>query len=277
MSVIPLAQAPLVDAAGTPHEVAVGPSRIVCAVPSITELLFDLGLGDQVVGRTGFCIHPRDAVRGVPRVGGTKTLDPQRIRRLAPTHLIVNVDENPRALVEEIARGVPRVIVTHPMAPEDNLELFRLLGGIFSREAQAQALAARFTAELEHTRAAAASCPHQRVLYLIWKSPWMTVSADTYIARTLAAAGWEAIGPPGSPLRYPSVELSKELLAETDWLLLSSEPYAFTERHAGELRSSLPSGVRTRVALVDGTMVSWYGSRAIPGLAYLRELRAALA
>lgn len=266
----------LPDAAGVRHEVAADDARIVSAVPSITELLFDLGLGARVVGRTGFCIHPREQVRSVARVGGTKTLDPQRIRRLAPTHLIVNVDENPRALVEEVARFVPHVIVTHPCAPEDNLGLFRLLGGIFSREAAAQALCAAFEQELARTRAAAATLPPQRVLYLIWKAPWMTVSDDTYIARTLAAAGWTNAAPPART-RYPGVELEPALLAHTDLVLLSSEPYAFTERHAAALRESLPAGCRTRVALIDGTMVSWYGSRALAGMAYLRQLRAELA
>jgi ABC-type hemin transport system substrate-binding protein len=86
----------LADAAGTVHEPAGGDARIVCLVPSITELLCDLGLSEQLVGRTGFCIHPREIVRAIPKVGGTKNVKLDRIRRLAPTHAVINIEENRR-------------------------------------------------------------------------------------------------------------------------------------------------------------------------------------
>src|SRR5438477_1283761 len=114
MSLAPTNEYHLVDALGTVHEVAGATARIVSLVPSITELLFDLGLAAQVVGRTGFCVHPGDLVKRVAKVGGTKSIEIMRIKRLAPTHLIVNIDENPRATVEELSRFVPHVIVTHP-------------------------------------------------------------------------------------------------------------------------------------------------------------------
>ena len=95
--------------------------RIVCLVPSITELLCDLGLAGQLVGRTGFCVHPWETVRRIPKVGGTKDVRLDRIRELAPTHVVVNVDENRREDAEALAEFVPEVIVTHPRAPRDNL------------------------------------------------------------------------------------------------------------------------------------------------------------
>ena len=97
----------LVDAVGTEHPVAGSDARIVSLVPSVTELLCDLGLASQLVGRTGFCIHPREVVRSIPKVGGTKDVDVDRIRELAPTHLVVNIDENRKETVEELARFVP--------------------------------------------------------------------------------------------------------------------------------------------------------------------------
>ena len=143
MSVIPINEAALIDAVGTQHEVAAATARIVSLVPSITELLFDLGLAPQVVGRTGFCIHPRDGVRRVAKVGGTKSIDVGRIKRLAPTHLIVNIDENPHGHVEELAKFVPHVIVTHPLGRKTISQLYRLLGAIFSREEQSVQLCRR--------------------------------------------------------------------------------------------------------------------------------------
>ena len=257
---------------GRRHEVAPATARIVCLVPSVTELLFELGLGAQVVGRTGFCIAPREQVKKVTKVGGTKTIDLARIRRLAPTHVIVNIDENPRPMVEEIARFVPNVVVTHPLAPRDNLVLYRLVGGIFGRDEAALALCQRFQEAYDEVVAAARSWQRQTVLYLIWKSPWMTVSQDTYISRMLATVGWDTYVPHSSA-RYPTVDLTPEVLADIDFVLLSTEPYSFRERHCAEVRGVLPPGGRTRVTLIDGAMTSWYGSRAVEGLGYLRSLR----
>jgi ABC-type Fe3+-hydroxamate transport system substrate-binding protein len=272
MSLTSVNERELTDALGTRHQVAGAQARIVSLVPSITELLFDLDLAPQIVGRTGFCIHPKDRVKRVAKVGGTKSIETGRIKRLAPTHLIVNIDENPRATVEMLAQFVPHVIVTHPLEPRDNLVLYRLLGGIFSREEQAEELCRRF----EHGYGAAVSAtsglPRRRVLYLIWKSPWMTVARDTYISRMLATVGWDTYEAKGTA-RYPTLNLTPERLKDVDVVLLSSEPYSFRERHCVEVLDMLPTGSRTRVALIDGSMTSWYGSRAIQGMTYLRDFR----
>ena len=272
MSLTSVNERELTDALGTRHQVAGAQARIVSLVPSITELLFDLDLAPQIVGRTGFCIHPKDRVKRVAKVGGTKSIETGRIKRLAPTHLIVNIDENPRATVEMLAQFVPHVIVTHPLEPRDNLVLYRLLGGIFSREEQAEELCRRF----EHGYGAAVSAtsglPRRRVLYLIWKSPWMTVARDTYISRMLAMVGWDTYEAKGTA-RYPTLNLTPERLKDVDVVLLSSEPYSFRERHCVEVLDMLPNGSRTRVALIDGSMTSWYGSRAIQGMTYLRDFR----
>ncbi|GMV59443.1 MAG: helical backbone metal receptor [Burkholderiaceae bacterium] len=262
-----------IDAIGQAHGRAAPDARIVSLVPSITELLFDLDLGERVVGRTGFCIHPRERVANVPKVGGTKDVKLDALRRLAPAHVIVNIDENEAPTVDAIRAFVPNVIVTHPNAPADNLALYRLLGGIFDREAQAEALCARLQAELD--ACAARDWPRETVLYLIWKKPWMTVAADTYIARTLALVGWIVTAPAGGErgaARYPVVDDLDTEVARVDRVLLSTEPFMFRERHVTELRSRHP---QQPIDLIDGEMTSWYGSRAIRGLAYLREFRAA--
>ncbi|GIK25912.1 MAG: iron ABC transporter [Betaproteobacteria bacterium] len=256
------------DALGTPHAPAAGEPRIVSLVPSLTELLCDLSLADKLVGRSGFCIHPRDIVKAIPKMGGTKDADIEKIRAAAPTHLVVNVDENRREQVDALARFVPHVVVTHPNTPEDNLELFRLFGGIFRREAQADALAADFRAAREVLRRAAERLPRERVLYLIWKDPWMTVSRDTYISAMLAAAGWDTL-PGQSEARYPEIDAVSQGLTLIDRVLLSTEPYRFTKRHLAEAAARFGAPAR----LIDGEMVSWYGSRAAAGLRYLAGLR----
>jgi ABC-type Fe3+-hydroxamate transport system substrate-binding protein len=266
-------EADLLDAAGTLHVPANGPARIISLVPSITELICDLGLVDQLVGRTGFCIHPKSAVRTIAKVGGTKTVDVDKIRSLQPTHVILNIDENERPTAEALASFVPHLIVTHPLAPLDNLPLYRLLGRIFGRDEEAQALCDRFLAAYDSL---ASERPAQRTaLYLIWKDPWMTVSRDTYISRTLALAGLTTL-PATAAARYPEVSLDDTWVADASVVLLSSEPYMFREKHVAEM-AALPAFIRTPVHLIDGEMTSWYGSRAIAGLDYLREFRRSVA
>lgn len=240
------------------------PPRIVSLVPSITELLCDLGLASELVGRTGFCIHPWETVRTIPKVGGTKDVLLERVRALAPTHVVVNVDENTRETAEALAEFVPEVVVTHPLGPLDNLTLYRQLGALFDREVEAEALCAAFERELATLRARA--FPPQDVLYLIWRDPWMTVSPDTYIARTLELVGWRTL-PLDAAARYPSVAL-EAFAGRVDRVLLSSEPYHFKQEHLAEVAALVPGA---RVDLIDGEMTSWYGSRAIGALRQLGE------
>ena len=239
-------------------------NRIVSLVPSITELLCDLGLAEQIVGRTGFCIHPRETVRRIPKVGGTKSVNIEKVRALEPTHVIVNLDENEKPTAEEIAQFVPHLVVTHPLGPLDNLDLYRRMGGLFGAQAKAEALCAEFQAAYDAV--AAKKFPARSVLYLIWKDPWMTVSRDTYISRTLALFGLNTL-PVEATERYPKLMLDEPWLSTVEQVLLSSEPYSFREKHLQEVSERLGKPAR----LIDGEMTSWYGSRAIRGLAYLAE------
>jgi len=258
----------LVDALGQVHAPAPD-ARIVCLVPSITELLCDLGLAGKLVGRTGFCVHPRDVVAAIPKVGGTKDVNIEKIRRLAPTHVVVNIDENEKPTVDKLADFVPHIVVTHPNAPRDNLDLVRLMGGLFGAVDAAARWCADFEMEYTHLRASARG-PARTVLYCIWQDPWMTVSQDTYIAAMLAELGWRV--PDLGLERYPRFAWSQALVDGLDAVLLSTEPYRFTEAHADALEKQI--GIP--VLLVDGEMMSWYGSRALAGLRYLRELAARL-
>jgi len=261
------------DAAGVTHEPAGADARIVSLVPSITETLFALGLERQIVGRTGFCVHPRDKARAVRKVGGTKAVKLDTIRALRPTHLIVNIDENERETVEQLRTFVPHIVVTHPRTPRDNLALYALLGAIFGREREARRLSDALEARLRE--AAASSFAAQHVLYLIWREPWMTVARDTYIAAMLQLVSWHTLpdtqGGLAGAARYPVVDFDDApWLAQVDRILLSSEPYRFTSAHRDALARD-PRLMGKRIALIDGEMTSWYGVRAIDGIGYLLD------
>jgi LmbE family N-acetylglucosaminyl deacetylase len=255
--------------------------RIASLVPSVTELLFALGLSEQLVARTGFCIHPKLGVERVAKVGGTKDVQLDKLRALNPTHAIVNVDENTRELVTALREFVPHIIVTHPQHPRDNLVLFDLLGGLFDRQPQAQALHAQLTTTLDLAQQWRARLPSRQVLYLIWRQPWMTVAQDTYISQMLSQVncythphtlGGDGMNSPGN-LRYPSITWQEDWLSHIDEVWLSSEPYAFNATHRAEVKQLMQQHKpQVKIRLVDGELISWYGSRASDGIHYLHQL-----
>jgi ABC-type Fe3+-hydroxamate transport system substrate-binding protein len=250
------------------------PLKIVSLVPSLTELVCELGLGAHLVGRTGYCIHPAQTVAGVPKVGGTKTINLKKIRELAPTHVILNKDENRLEDADALKAFVPNLVVTHPLVAADNLAVYQQFGEVFDCQARAQELAQQFSDELALCRAQA--WVTKKVLYLIWKSPWMTVSQPTYIASMLREVGLEVVGPTTRELdvespRYPQFESQDAAAWNADAILFSSEPYQFSASDFGDTTDWASSTVPR--SLIDGEMLSWYGPRAIAGLRYLRKFR----
>ncbi len=252
--------------------------RIASLVPSLTELVVALGLGPCLVARTGYCIHPGEALVDTPKVGGTKDVNLAKLRRLAPSHVLVNIDENRLETVDAMrawGRDAPEIVVTHPLGPDDNLALVDQLAATFAGQPGLADRSATLKQDLKRELAAtiAAGRPVERVLYLIWHAPWMTVARDTYLSRMLARIGWQTLpahdGGATGKARYPVVDGSEPWLADVDRVLLSSEPFAFVEEHEDEARRLCP---RARVQHVDGELLSWYGARAVPGLAYLRRL-----
>jgi ABC-type Fe3+-hydroxamate transport system substrate-binding protein len=265
---------PAVDWLGVRHAPAGPDARIVSLVPSITELLIDLGLAHQLVGRTHYCIHPADVVQGIPSLGGTKKISIPKLRLLHATHAILNVDENTHEMAEAVRAVVPHVVVTHPLGPDDNPPLYRLMGALFGREREAAALVAAYEAARARLADMARTLPPRDVLYLIWREPWMTVSRDTYIARLLALVNWTTLCHDPAA-RYPEVAMTDDLLAATDLVLFSTEPYAFAEADVAAFRGAHPAG--PAAALIDGEYASWYGSRAIAAMDYLAGFAAGFA
>jgi hypothetical protein len=264
---------------GTRRITAPRRTRVASLVPSLTELVVALGLGPQLVARTGYCIHPAQVLRGVPKVGGTKDVNLAKLRRLAPTHVLVNIDENRLETVQAIRDwdDAPEIVITHPGDPEDNLALMAHLAGVFGHVEGVGERAAAITAALQHelelTRADGR--PERRVLYLIWREPWMTVARDTYLSRMLARVNWQTLpdtcGGCVGAARYSVLGGAEAWLARVQTVLLSSEPYAFGAQHFDAARALCPNA---QLQLVSGELLSWYGVRAVAGLPYLRELAA---
>lgn len=243
-------------------------ARIVSLVPSLTELCFDLGLGPQLVGRTDYCIAPKGQVEAIAPVGGPKSVDAARLALGRPTHVLYSPEENLPEIVPLIADLGAEAVRVHPLAPADNLALYRRFGALFDRTDEAEALAARLEDALASAEAVASDTPRLKVLPLVWKDPWVTVSRGTYVAAMLAAVGLDT--PDITGALYPRLDDLADTARRVDWVLPTTEPYPFDADAVAALRALLG---RNSVALLDGEAVAWYGSRAIAALPLLCALK----
>jgi ABC-type Fe3+-hydroxamate transport system substrate-binding protein len=244
--------------------------RIVSLVPSLSEALFALGLGARVVGVTEWCVHPREEVARLPKVGGTKTPDLAAICALQPDLVIANREENRRRDVERLeAAGIP-VWVTYPRSVREGAELLRELAGLGASPERTQAVVEPVLEAVTRAEARPPG-PGPRVFCPIWRNPWMTVGADTYAHDLIRLCGGENVFAERGDRRYPRVSEEEILAAAPEVVLLPDEPYRFDDHDAAELRHwEIPAARDRRIHLIDGTLVSWYGPRIRGAIETLR-------
>lgn len=259
------------DDLGRPLELKRAPHRIVSLVPSVTELICDLGAADRLVGVTRFCTEPAAVVARLPRVGGTKTADCEAIAALRPDLVVMNSEENDRAHFTALETAGLPIFVSYPTTVAAAARGIERLGRALGAERIAQQLAQRIDAALAGLRAAPP--PPVRVFCPIWRKPWMSFNADTYCHDLLASAG--GVNPcAGAAVRYPVVELEAVRAADPQVVLLPDEPYPFAERHLETLAALRDTSAwrDRRVHLVDGKALSWYGRRTVAGLEEFHRL-----
>lgn len=240
------------------------PTRIISLVPSQTELLFDLGLNEQVIGITKFCVHPESWFRNKQRVGGTKNINLEKIIQIQPDLIIANKEENVQEQIEELAKYFP-VWVSDINNLNDAFEMIKSIGEITGKNEKANDLITQIkTAFTQH------QTPNTKLqtAYLIWKDPYMTVGGDTFIHHLIEKAGFENVF--ANEQRYPQISIADLRVANCELVLLSSEPYPFKQKHIEELQQQLP---QAKIILVDGEMFSWYGGRLLQAPAYFKSLR----
>lgn len=243
--------------------IPIRPKRIISVVPSQTELLFDLGLDSEVVGITKFCIHPKDKFTSVTKVGGTKTLNIQKIRSLRPDLILANKEENDQNQIEQLMQEFP-VWISDIHDLDDAIDMITRVGSVVAKESAANTI----TEEIRSTfNLATPGSPSLRVAYFIWKDPYMIAGSHTFIDSMLIAAGWQNAF---QFERYPQVSPGDVILANPDIIFLSSEPYPFKEKHIQEFALLCPAA---QVIVVDGELFSWYGSRLKYTAGYLKELQ----
>lgn len=239
------------------------PKRIVSVVPSQTELLYDLGLDEEVVGITKFCVHPDSWFRNKQRIGGTKNLNLSKILALRPDLILANKEENTKEQIEALAAAVP-VWISDIHHLDDALQMIQAVGILVDKQTKANELATEIN---QAFAGLARTGPARRVAYFIWRNPWMVAGGDTFIHDMIQRAGWENVF--SAVPRYPAIALDDLKQHSPDTILLSSEPYPFRDSHIGEIHSILPDAT---VMLVDGEMFSWYGSRLMRAASYFSGL-----
>jgi ABC-type Fe3+-hydroxamate transport system substrate-binding protein len=243
----------------------VTPRRIVSLVPSLTEALFALGLGERVVGVTEWCVHPAEGVAPLAKVGGTKNPDIRSVLALRPELVIANREENRRRDVERLEAAGIRVWVTHPRTVRDGVELLGALADLGAPEERRRAVVDPAMAALARAEQQRPE-PPVRVVCAIWRDPWMVIGDDTYAHDLITLCGGENVFA-GASRRYPRVKLAEIEAARPELVLLPDEPYAFGQRDAQELGAlDIPAARTGRIHLIDGTLVSWYGPRILQAI-----------
>ena len=250
-------------------EIPCPPKRIISLVPSQTELLYDLGLEDEVIGITKFCIHPELWFRNKQRIGGTKTLHLDKIRELQPDLIIANKEENVQEQVETLVLEFP-VWISDVNNLQDAFKMIEQIGCITDKQAKAKELSTQISIAFNKYESTTESKP--KTCYLIWKDPYMTIGGDTFIHSLLSYAGFDNIF--AASKRYPEISIEDLKTLNCELLLLSSEPYPFQQKHINELQQQLPG---TKILLVEGEAFSWYGSRLLHTPAYLQQLQQRIA
>lgn len=253
----------VVDQMGRRLKVPKSPQRIISLVPSQTELLHDLGLGDRVVGITKFCIHPESWRSEKTIVGGTKQYHFDRIEGLQPDLILGNKEENEKDGIEQLALQYP-VWMSDIATLDDALLMIRQVGGLVNKTSEAGVIADSIQSGFAGIKP---SFRNPSTLYLIWKGPYMAAGKGTFIDAMMQCAGYEnCIG----ESRYPILTLDEIEDLNPESILLSSEPYPFKEQHVEELKELLPNA---EIQLVDGELFSWYGSRLIKSADYFAMMR----
>ncbi|AMR26032.1 cobalamin-binding protein [Hymenobacter psoromatis] len=239
------------------------PLRIVSLVPSQTELLFDLGLGNRVVGITKFCVYPPEARQTTTIIGGTKNFDFDKIAALQPDLIIGNKEENYQAGIDELAAHYP-VWLSDISTLAQALDMIRQVSFITGAQDRGEQLAAQIA---DSFAALAAPQPLIPAAYFIWRKPYMAAAGGTFIDDMLTRAGFRNVF--AHLGRYPEITAAQVRAAAPERILLSSEPYPFGEKHLAEFQEICPAA---KIQLVDGELFSWYGSRLRLSPAYFHQL-----
>ncbi|MET3046904.1 ABC transporter substrate-binding protein [Flavobacterium covae] len=260
------------DQIGNQHNLETTPKRIVSLVPSQTELLYDLGLENKIVGITKFCVHPFHFKSTKTIVGGTKNIKFDKIKELKPDIIICNKEENTKEIVQELSSICP-VWVTDIYTLEDNNKMIEDFGKLFNVRTESQKWIDKINFLKNDFLHFIENYEKQTVAYFIWGKPYMAAGRNTFINHLLEINKLENIYATNDkyPERYPEVIVQKmRIQGDPDLIFLSSEPYPFKDEHAFELGRY---SHHAKTVFVDGEMFSWYGSRLVKAFDYFKKLR----
>ena len=237
------------------------PATIVSLCPSVTETLCDLGLSEKIIGITDYCIHPKDIVKNINKVGGTKTVSITKVKTLKPEIIFAVKEENSKKTIKILSEIFP-CYVFDINSFSDALKMINTLGEIFSKTKNATSLSENIVKAFSKIQV---TKQHVDYLYFVWKNPWMVAGNNTYIESLLSKFYLKNII---NKSKYPKIEL-KNISSDPQIIFLPSEPYKFSKTDKMELQKVFP---KSKILLVNGEMFSWYGSRMVKAAVYIEKL-----
>lgn len=257
-----------IDQMGNKVTIPFPPKRIISLVPSQTEFLYDLGLNDEVVGQTLFCIHPSTYHQTKPRIGGTKNLKLDLIAELKPDLIIANKEENEQKQIEYLQSHYP-VWISDIQTLADAYNMMEGIGAITGKQNEADIIVKNIKQSfLGLDTLPTLANNSNSVAYFIWRKPYMVAGNHTFINHLLERIHLNNVFKYKSS-RYPEVTKEELIAAKPEYIFLSSEPYPFKQKHMDELQTILP---QSKILLVDGELFSWYGSRLQHSCSYFKTL-----
>jgi len=250
------------------------PNRIVSLVPSVTETVIDLGAAKRLVGITNYCVHPAEVVSNISKVGGTKGFSLDKIDDLKPDLIGANKEENRKHQIDKLRESYP-VFVTYPRTVDGAIKMVLDLGTLTGTSPRASKFASKCRHLLESMDPATVA-KSLRTACMIWRDPWMAAGYDTYMRELLECVGFNTVFDEGED-RYPETTLSTIAQREPDVIMLPNEPYEFGTSDKNEVDAFLEEqGSKARTLLVDGSYLTWFGTRTIKGLRFLYDTKSRL-
>jgi len=246
-------------------EITKPPERILSLVPSITELLLELGLERKMAGRTRFCIHPADKVRSIPVIGGVMGLNQHEIEKISPDLILAAKEENAKNEILNLSRRYP-VWVSDVHDLEGALEMIGSIGKLCNREEQARNMVDRIKQAFDGLKHIPAGVI--RAVYLVWNDPLYTINHTTFIHDMLSRCGIENVFADKKEA-YPIISEKEIRERKPDFIFLPSEPYHFKETHQQKYAEAFP---QAEIKRVDGEYFTWYGSHLIQAPSYFKQL-----
>jgi iron complex transport system substrate-binding protein len=226
----------VIDEAGRSVKMPAEVDRIVTLAPNLTEIVYDLGLENKLVGDTTECDTPPDA-KSKPHVGNPQSPSVEAIVALHPDLVLATTAGNPAQTADELNR---LGIATYTSEGETRtvlgiLDSIARMADLMGAKAQGEEMVTHLRARLDALHARLSERPMVHVLFVVWEDPLITIGQKTFIADALRWAGAESIVL--SKQSWPRLSIEEVIRLQPDYIVFSGNHGATSEDELADLRS----------------------------------------